>query len=217
MPYPPLQDNFKYPIVPAKWNKQPDPKELDTITEAEANTWLLCRMEHWAIRDYGDEKLWEVFWEDFEGWKKETFLQANKDIRRDFRNHLREWGVYIAKEGTQIAQVLEDVLQEKEPAKWTEKEFQRQIKTKKCYSVGLQRLLERAGIQLPKYQALIVQNRWKPSPANTTLSGTANTTLPSTANTIPPSTADSTTPPSIATPARTANLQLPLFQAQNTP
>ena len=61
MSYLPKQDDYKYPIVPAKWNKQPDLEKLDMLMEAEANTWVLYYIEYWTKRKYRDKDLWNIY------------------------------------------------------------------------------------------------------------------------------------------------------------
>ena len=115
-----------------------------------ANTWLLCCIDKQSKKEYRDKELWQVFQEDFEGWRKETFSCANTDIVQEFRNHLQDWGVFITKNGAPIADKLEGVLMEEQPMEWTEIEFQKQIKSKRYFSIGLQERLSNTGtLRLP--------------------------------------------------------------------
>ena len=86
----PPPETCAYAIVKEKWNDQPDIKDLATLDTSEANTWILCRLDKWEEENFGDEELWEVYKEDFEGWTKDTFLKAHRDVVRSLRNHLRD-------------------------------------------------------------------------------------------------------------------------------
>ena len=130
-----------YRIVHEKQNDQLDPSTLDTITELQANTWIACCIAKWTEEEYSDKELQEVFKEDFKGQNKEVFQKANKDIVCDLRNHLQNWGVYVSRDGTYIARVLTELLQEEQPAQWSENKFQKQVVSQKCLSLGLQRRL----------------------------------------------------------------------------
>ena len=133
----PPPETCDFDIVRDKWHRRPNAATLATITEADANTWLLCRIDKWGEMGYRDEDLWEIYKEDFEGWETDTFLQANTDVVRQFRDHLREWGVYVPKEGSQIASVLANVLQETTPAEWTVSEFKKQTRYNRYFSIGM--------------------------------------------------------------------------------
>ena len=59
-------------------------------------------MAHYKDSEYDDTALWECMREDFVGWTKETWAPARKDIVWDFRDFLRENGVFVPKDGGTI-------------------------------------------------------------------------------------------------------------------
>ena len=59
-------------------------------------------MVHYKDSKYDDTALQEYIREDFVGWTKETWAPIKKDIIRDFRNFLRENGVFIPINGGNI-------------------------------------------------------------------------------------------------------------------
>jgi len=70
-----------------RWGREVDLSA--EVTESIVNMWLLNRMELYTQQEYGDEDLWGVYREDFEGWTKETFLKGDKHLVRIFRDYLR--------------------------------------------------------------------------------------------------------------------------------
>ena len=80
-------------INPETWNKA----EIDPANakQQDLNGFLLHRMAHYKDSEYNDTMLWQCMKEDFVGWTKETWVPAKKDIVRDFRNFLRENGVFV--------------------------------------------------------------------------------------------------------------------------
>ena len=77
-------------------------------------------MAHYKDREYEDTMLWYCMKEDFVGWIKETWALANKFIVRDFRNFLRENGVFVPINGGNIGDnIQEHVIDAKEEHEWT--------------------------------------------------------------------------------------------------
>ena len=56
-------------------------------------------MAYYKDSKYNDTALWECMKEDFVGWIKEIWVLAKKVIVRDFRNFLRENGVFVPIDG----------------------------------------------------------------------------------------------------------------------
>jgi hypothetical protein len=50
-----------------KWGVPPDLD--DTLNEALANEWILCRLEKWEEEDIQDEDLWEEYQYEFREWR----------------------------------------------------------------------------------------------------------------------------------------------------
>ena len=95
-------------------------------------------MAHYKDSEYDDTALWEYIREDFVRWIKETWAPIKKDIVRDFRNFLRENGVFVPINGGNIGDnIQEQILDAKEEHKWTPQEIkiEHQIRAiKKCNS-----------------------------------------------------------------------------------
>ena len=63
------------------------------------NGFLLHRMAHYKDSEYEDTMLWYCMKEDFVGWTKGTWTLIKREIVRDFRNFLRENGVFVPMDG----------------------------------------------------------------------------------------------------------------------
>ena len=75
-------------------------------------------MVYYKDSEYNDTMLWYYIKEDFVGWTKETWAPANKDIVREFRNFLRENGVFVPMDGGVIGDnIQERVINAKEEHK----------------------------------------------------------------------------------------------------
>lgn len=106
---------------------------LDRCQESDVNGYILYNIAFYDIRGYHDTELWEVFKEDFDGWTIEIWDKANTKIRRDFRNFLRHNGVFVNKNGKSIAIAIQEVLDDKQEPKWTEKDIEAQLKISKKF------------------------------------------------------------------------------------
>lgn len=86
-------------------------------------------MEHYKDSEYNDTVLWYCMKEDFVGWTKETWALAKKTIVRDFRNFLRENGVFVPMDGGIIGDnIQEHIINAKEEHEWTLQEIKHQKK-----------------------------------------------------------------------------------------
>ena len=125
-----------------KYKKHINPKIWDTaiinlknVNEQDLNGFLLYRMAHYKDSEYDDTALWECIREDFVGWTKETWAPARKDIVRDFRDFLRENGVFVPKDGGAIGDnIQEQVIDAKEEHEWTPQEIEYQLHTMKKFN-----------------------------------------------------------------------------------
>ena len=77
-------------------------------------------MAHYKDSKYDDTALWECIREDFVRWIKEIWAPVNKDIVWDFRDFLREYGVFVPMDGGVIGDnIQEHIINVKEEHKWT--------------------------------------------------------------------------------------------------
>ena len=87
----------------------------------------------YQTKEYIDYKLWEYFQEDFQDQTKNIFAYGNIDSLREFRNYLREYSVFILKDGKRIAENLAKVAAEKDYHDWTEEEIDNQLQTSRNF------------------------------------------------------------------------------------
>ena len=81
-------------------------------------------MAHYEDSEYNDTILQYYIKEDFVRQTKETWAPAKKDIVRDFRNFLRENGVFVPIDGGIIRETIqEQVIDAKEEHEWTPQEI----------------------------------------------------------------------------------------------
>ena len=122
---------------PKKYEKDINPETWDTaiinpenVNKQDLNRFLLHRIAHYKDSEYDDTALWECMREDFVGWTKETWAPAKKDIVRDFRDFLRENGVFVPKDGGTIGDnIQEQVLNAEKEYEWTPQEIEHQIRS----------------------------------------------------------------------------------------
>ena len=84
-------------INPETWNA--DITNLEDVNQQDLNGFLLHRMAYYKDSEYNDTMPWYCVREDFIGWTKGTWTPVKKDIVRDFRNFLREYGVFVPMDG----------------------------------------------------------------------------------------------------------------------
>jgi hypothetical protein len=91
-------------------------------------------MLYYKSKEYDDICLWEYFREDFKGWTLDIWTLGSKAIIREFRDFLRENGVYVLKDKALIAMNVQAVLDEEEQHKWTKREIEHQIRTMRKFN-----------------------------------------------------------------------------------
>ena len=79
---------------------------------------------------YKDDNLWQMFYEDFEGFTMEIFAQAHRQALRDLQVHLIIQGIWVKRPKGSIsyARTLQDCINETIPAKWTEERTKERYK-----------------------------------------------------------------------------------------
>ena len=92
-------------------------------------------MVYYIDSEYNDIMLWYCMKEDFVGWTKEIWALVKKDVVRDFRNFLRENGVFVPMDGSAIGDnIQEQVINAEEEHKWTPQEIEHQLCTTKKFN-----------------------------------------------------------------------------------
>lgn len=100
--------------------------DLATADGKDLNGFVLHSMIFYLTRFYADEKLFEVYQEDFEEWTVDHWKLVATPIRRDFRDFLRRYGIFVKKE-RDIPKSLTDLAVEEEQHKWTPEEIKQQM------------------------------------------------------------------------------------------
>jgi hypothetical protein len=74
-----------------------------------------------------DEALWARYTEDFDSWNEQFFQTANRTKVVKLRTCLREHGVRVEMDGrkAKMAAALAQIMQEEEPAEWTNADIER--------------------------------------------------------------------------------------------
>ena len=77
----------------------------------------------WDEEDFQNTELWRSYKEEFENYTEDDFNQINNQQIREFRDFLRQRGVWVEKGRTFIATALYNVLQERECTAWSREEI----------------------------------------------------------------------------------------------
>ncbi|RDW58865.1 hypothetical protein BP6252_13341 [Coleophoma cylindrospora] len=101
--------------------------------QAVLNTWIHFHLGYWDRRQHRDDILWEEYREAFEDWKEEWFTGASTKALKELRTYLTTHGVWVRPQAgsNSYAKVLQEVLDEEQPHKWTEDEIQEHLKKHK--------------------------------------------------------------------------------------
>lgn len=100
----------------------------DELTTPVVNSFILWRIYMYNSLRFTDYDLWELFRDDFDGWKKEHFDKAEKEVTTNLRNFLRQNGVFVMmKSGALINQELCNVVENPNYHEWTYDEIQQQL------------------------------------------------------------------------------------------
>jgi hypothetical protein len=99
---------------------QAPPTQRPTSTE-NRNKHLLTKATLYHLEDLRDELLWEIFWDDFDGWTINEFNDCDKITLCKFHELLRRRGIWVSNiPGLSPAGPLYDVLHKTTPTEWTE-------------------------------------------------------------------------------------------------
>ncbi|RKF58787.1 hypothetical protein OnM2_065008 [Erysiphe neolycopersici] len=110
--------------IPSQWF---DAKDEKKVTREFVNTYVEFRLKQYKSTTLRDDRLWEVFHEDFENWIDSTFSKADSYILYDLRDYLRQNGVFVETgKGKRLSVGLAKVLQEEDPHNWTPAEVKDQ-------------------------------------------------------------------------------------------
>ena len=124
--YPP---KYEEEINTKTWKKEIE--DITTTTKQELNGFLVHCMVLYKDRGYTGKELWYCMKDDFNNWSKDIWAIPTKIIIRDFRNFLRENGVFVPIAGGNIGETIQkEVIDAKEEHIWTEQEFEEQAKKK---------------------------------------------------------------------------------------
>jgi hypothetical protein len=94
--------------------------EKDNVT---TNNQVIYSWWSYTESQLQDAQLWEYFREDFRDWTEEIWGTVNPFLIREFRDFLRENGVWVAKDGAPIARNFQRLLEEEKQHVWTEKDI----------------------------------------------------------------------------------------------
>src|ERR1700722_9798454 len=116
------------------YGKDLDMTDVSQITAAQATGHLInffnnCKEEQWR-----DKKLWIELREDFDGWNVKLWELVDKNIRARFRDHIRDDGVYVKRDGKSVSKHLQAVLDEEKYHEWTSAEVEEQLEHGQFYS-----------------------------------------------------------------------------------
>ena len=116
------------------YGKDLDMTDISQITTAQATGHLInffnnCKEERWR-----DKKLWIELREDFEGWNVKLWELVDKNIRARFRDHIRDHGVYVKRDGKSVSKHLQAVLDEEKYHEWTSAEVEEPLEHGQFYS-----------------------------------------------------------------------------------
>ena len=97
---------YENDINPETWDT--DIINFKDAKQQDLNGFLLYCIVYYKDSKYNNTILWEYMKEDFIGWTKETWAPANKDIVQEFRDFLRENGVFVPKDGGSIRDNIQE-------------------------------------------------------------------------------------------------------------
>ncbi|RKF55671.1 hypothetical protein OnM2_088060 [Erysiphe neolycopersici] len=119
------QENSDFQIE--KWGQRINILK-DELTTPIVNSFILWRIYMYNSLSFTDYDLWELFRDDFDGWKKEHFDNSEKEVTTNLRNFLRQNGVYVVmNSGALINQELCNVVENPDYHEWTHEEIQQQL------------------------------------------------------------------------------------------
>ena len=105
-----LPEEYADKVDRDRWGKEFCPNNVEDHTTEIVTGHILNRLLWYKMREYDDYTLWEYYREDFQNWTKNIFFFNNTDDLRDLRNHLREYDIFILKNGKRITENLANIV-----------------------------------------------------------------------------------------------------------
>jgi hypothetical protein len=120
--------DLQYKVDEEYWCESFDPENPEHLKEKIINGYITCMLVGYRAGNRKNQRLWQIFHEDFEGFTYDIFKIAHRLALRDLREELVNKGVWVktAKGATSYARVLQECLDEETPHKWTEAEIREQ-------------------------------------------------------------------------------------------
>jgi len=134
---------------------------------------------NYEITNANDERLWELFQEDFEDWDENLFAMGHRSIRTTMRDFMRDNGINIGG-ARYISQQLANILKEGRYMEWPEEEITKQMKSGRTFN-SYQNPAVRAKIEanINNTAAKMQPTTTTPSPTTTSQGTTSGPTLSS--------------------------------------
>jgi hypothetical protein len=106
------------------WGKPFDPADKNQLIMENISRYIAHMTEIYRSREYRDDYLWQIFYEDFEGFTTEIFTKAYCLAIWDLWTYLYNHGVWVKEvKGTSYIKVLQACLEEEEPYVWNKQEI----------------------------------------------------------------------------------------------
>ena len=101
-----------------------------TATKEELGEYVTTKVYIHVQEEFTDYTLWTVFQEEFKGFAADDFKRMHTDTRAQFRTHLLQRGVYVAKHSNRvtISERLFEVIQREEQHQWIDEDIKTTIK-----------------------------------------------------------------------------------------
>ena len=112
-------------LIDPKWlGKDFNPSDEEQLTTQRLNTYLVDCIDSYMEGEFLDDILFLNLKDDFPDWTEEHFKLTDKTLRSNFKNYLKDHGIYIGNNGSVSAEITLALRQNKCP-EWPEEEAER--------------------------------------------------------------------------------------------
>jgi len=92
-------------------------------TAEDITNYIDFKINEYTKYNFKDKSLWELYQEDFNNFKVQTFKDADRSAIKELKQLLRRNGVWVFNKKESVPQALYDVAHEDDRTEWSDKEI----------------------------------------------------------------------------------------------
>ena len=133
-----IPDQYKGRVDESTFHRRHNLEDEKDKTKERISRFMVFQKLFYQAERLTDNRLFENFQDDFEGWTKEDFALADSGIRRMFRDFLNNCGIFTPRSRSHISVYLANLVIANVIPEWPEGELEKQMRESKDFDSYLQ-------------------------------------------------------------------------------